>query len=64
MEEHRENRELGNAEWKAIRRAKITEEMGLDHQAKEALRKEKESQRGRETGGSSGVRNGKSWGGG
>ena len=31
MEEHRENRELGNAEWKARRRAQFAEEMGLDH---------------------------------
>ena len=47
MEDHREDRELGNAEWRARRCARIAEEMGLNNQAKEVLRKEKESKKGK-----------------
>ena len=47
MEDHREDRELGNAEWRARRCARIAEEMGLNNQANEVLRKEKESKKGK-----------------
>ena len=44
MEDHRENRDLGNAKWRAKRCARIAEEMGLN---KEVLRKERESKEGK-----------------
>ena len=63
MEDHREDRELGNAEWRTRRCARIAEEMGLNNQAKEVLRKEKESKKGKGCRREFRGENGKSWGG-